>query len=395
MDSDKYSSYFDNGFNFNNIVQPSKEEMVDKLKYMSCTGNIMLEPRLQEYIKRKQFHKNNNVTPCISPEKEFQITSQDKRILREYLSGNRDIYSKYTLEKGVNCERRKRYFPSKEFRDDARVPDIEKMKPTHNTPANMGMFAPEPGKRHYDNPVIRNNNLVLDARDFPDYDGSGYDVTESRFSPRIDPKIDRGYERNNKHDSQYRIPEQPRKVLDPDPRNRHIISDLSNKQRYNNNGIASNKHQFSEYCDTDGYKDYGLIDNHEKQMHNARYGNDLTPTYNMASEMDLDNKVVIPNMSSKSKKDLNSGNYRFESYFGKSSCRDTEMESDLVRGMPTYRPHNRSYGYRNPAENYYDYLDDDFQGPDSSVEPWERGGEPTRLTNKNAAKSRVYNRDVM
>jgi hypothetical protein len=62
--------------------------------------------------------------------------------------------------------------------------------------------------------------------------------------------------------------------------------------------------------------------------------------------------------------------------------------------MPSSRPHNRSYGYRNPQENYYDYLDPDFQNPEL-IEPWIRGGEATRTDNKNPAKNKVYNRVVM
>ena len=75
--------------------------------------------------------------------------------------------------------------------------------------------------------------------------------------------------------------------------------------------------------------------------------------------------------------------------------RDSELEADLIKGMPSSRVKNRSYGYRNPQENYFDYIDEDYQSPDTSVQSWVRGGESTRLENKNPAKNRVYNRVVM
>ena len=211
--NNNFSQYFDSDFNFNNIVYPSKLEMVDKLKYMSCDGNIMLEPRLQEYLKKRKFYKDNDIEPCISPEKEYQITSTDLKILRKYLGGDKNIYETKKFNKLVEQKDKKRYFPSKGLRNDPRVPQIEKQKnKTRETPINMGMFAPEFGGRHYENP-IRNDNAILDARDFPtfdnepknaEFDGNGFNLNETRFNPRIDPRIEPGIEKHNKYNSQYR-----------------------------------------------------------------------------------------------------------------------------------------------------------------------------------------------
>ena len=64
----------------------SKLELIDKEKNMLLSGDVMLEPRLQEYLKKKTFYRKNNVDPCIAPELEYQITPFDKKILkiREY-----------------------------------------------------------------------------------------------------------------------------------------------------------------------------------------------------------------------------------------------------------------------------------------------------------------------
>jgi len=68
------------------------------------------------------------------------------------------------------------------------------------------------------------------------------------------------------------------------------------------------------------------------------------------------------------------------------------LETEMIRGMPRHT--TKSYGYRNPFEHYFEYLDDDFQNPDNSVEPWHRGGEPTRFTNKKLAKQ-SFTREIM
>ena len=405
--NNKFPGYFDSNFNFNNIVYPSKADTVDKLKNMNCNGDIMLEPRLQEYLKKRKFYKENNVEPCISPEKEYQISNTDLKILRNFLRGRKDIYETKTYNKIVEQKKNKtRHFPSREFRDDPRVPKIEKIKKQHkDAPVNMGMFAPDNGGRYYENPT-KSENAILDSRDFPkfEYDGNGFNPNETKFNPRIDPRIEPGLEKQNKYNSQYRVEPDPyKRTTDSDPRNKYIITDLSksnnkhghkHKHDHGKNRMPSNNDQYSDYDDLNAYRDYNLIDPNEVLAPQTRYGNDLLPTYSSASEMDLDNKMVIPNMASKSKKDLGSGSYRFESYFGKGGQRDSELENDLVRGMPSSRPKNRSYGYRNTQENYFDYLEEDFQSISGSVEPWTRGGEATRLDNKNPAKNREYNREV-
>lgn len=352
--------------NFTNIVHPSKAEIVDKLQNMYCNGDIMLEPRLQEYLKKKKFYKDNSIEPCVSPEKEFLITAFDIKLLRNFLHGNRNIYDKNVHDKlsgKSNSNNSKRSFPSKEFRDDKRVPKIEKSKKQYEMPLNRGMFVPEDNGRYYDD-IDNNNNSnsrIMDARDFPKIDGRGFDLNETKFSPRIDPKIYRGEEKHSKYESQYRIP--------PDPRNEQIISDLSKKR---NNYIDDNESLFNS------------------NTYHSKYGSDATPTYSSISDMDMDNKLVIPNVASKSKKDMNSSDYRFESYYNRGNKRNDEMENNLSRGMPSYRPKNKSYGYRNPAENYYNYIDEDYQ-----VESWTRGGDATRLDNKNPARNKPYNREIM
>lgn len=387
----------------NNIVYPSKMELVDMLQNMSLNGDIMLEPRLQEYIKKKLFYKNNAIDPCISPEKEYLITSMDKKVLRDFMAGKKNIYNKH-YDKYESSKERKQQFPSSKFREDSRVPDIEKLKPSTTVPPNRGMFVPDKNQHYYEEPVSQENK-IMDARDFPKmvYTGNGFDMNENKFNPRIDSQIDPGFEKFDKYQSQFRIPPTPLSTPDPDPRNKYIISDLSKQQRRprkqpHGDYIPDDHTKFyGDYDNMNSYKNYQLMNDYDKNIsrNQDRYGNELTPSFNAASEMDLDNKVVIPNVASNSKKDLSIGNYRFETYYGQSANRDTTLENDLVRGMPSSRPHNRSYGYRNPVENYFDFIDDDFQSPDTSVEAWERGGTATRLDNKNPAKNRVYNRVIM
>ena len=387
-------------------MRQSKAEIVHKLKSMDLCGNITLEPRLQEYLKKRIYYKEHKeLEPCISLEREFLITSNDKRILKAFISGEENIYDNKRYDQFARERqfKQKQYFPSKEFRTDDRVPDTSKLNPDKTQPINRGMFVPESNGGYYEDNNIPNYNIIS-SRDFPPYvyNGEGYDINESKFNPRIDPEIYEGIDLHDKTKSQYHIPLNPWKdkknhvkenKLDTyqDPRNNYIINDLLSRAKCIKEEINQ---QNLNYCNFDSQNPYDCrlstgCDNGPM----TRYGNDpLPPTYNLSSEMDTDNKVVIPNMASNSKREISTGNYRFEDYYGKQVTRDSALESELLRGMPTSRTHNRSYGYRNPEDHYFEFLDNTFE---QHTEPFERSGEATRLQNKLIAKNRTYTREIM
>lgn len=454
----QFSYLIDSDFSFNNEVgnvkYPSKAETVNNLKNMRCDGTVMLEPRLQEYMKKKRYYKKNNITPCVSLEKEYQISSLDKRALRDFLSGRTDLYNTEPakLENNVcksdRSKSTKQYFPSKSFRDDdSRVPEISKNRNKQNNelPINRGMFFPNEDESYYDDP-IKPTNPMMDSRDFvqdvnynvgskgglngggsgsklsePDfYQGNqqrfdqvldpehsqnkqkqGFSLNDQRFDPRTDPYMDPGPENKNKYDSQYRVSQDidPRKYGN-DPRNKYIVSKLNNKEPEikNNSGIqmTSGNNSYSNYPDYQN-NDYNLVTDHDKQQfsrHNG-YGQMDRQPFSEKSTMDLENKMVIPKMTNNLNKGLDHSSYRMMPYFRdpkEANKINIDTETSMIRGMPSHT--TKSYGYRNPAEHHYQYIDPEFNNPENSVESWMRGGESTRRDNKSLAKQRAY-REVM
>jgi len=87
-----------------------------------------------------------------------------------------------------------------------------------------------------------------------------------------------------------------------------------------------------------------------------------------------------------SKRSLDTSQYNFNTQFEPVLSRNVKMENELMLGTPT-NPKNRSYGYRNPQENYFNYLEEEPHQV-NYVEPWTRGGEVTRLDNKKMAHDR-------
>lgn len=487
----EFSKYIDPQLSFSNSVKylntdtgyyrpeyPTKFSLVDALKNARCQGGIMLEPRLQEYIKKKKYFKDNNIKPCVSLESEFQITNLDRRVLRAFFAGARDMYKPHHLafsENNKKGQKSRQYFPSSSFKKDDRVPEIT--KPEMNKPVNRGMFVPDSDYDAYYEDRPQQIDGIMDGRDLQSNANidlnlykniTGFNLADSKFNPRTDPEMDPGIEKYNKYRSQYRIDPSSSKNCKPrndfdkkyqtgDPRNKYILSDLSKKKKKHLHGsnkasmtldnyssfeddnnvhggldnsnestkylesFAKHGHghglesdtgfsEFAGYDDSTASRTYSILKpdkynsrndrngrngrNNRDGSNDSRYGKMDSPGFSEKSDMDFDAKMNIPKLCSRDRRDLSTYNYRMGMFTGQDQpiMKDADFETSLIRGMPSHTM--KSYGYRNPEEHYFQYIDDDFQNPDNSVEPYPRGGDSTRRDNKAMAKQK-YTRDVL
>ena len=321
----------------------SFDKLINNMYNSDCKGNVMLEPRLTQYLEKKRFQRDNNIEPCIKPEVEFQITPEDLRLMKQFRNSGKDIYN-FKTNSNPNFSTRfdcpKPTFPSKFFKDDKRVPAIEKIQNQRkfSISENMFMFKPDSDEDF----TIKQNPRSLN----PTYESRGFSLNDNKFQPRIDPQMDYGKETFNPRDSQYYIPKESQThCVDPDPRNK-----FANKSN-----------------------------------------SSLNKLFELERNLDSNSNYVPKN-----RKRLNTSDYTFKRFDQSVNVSvNSELESDLLRGMPTYRPRNKSYGYRNPGENYFDYIDCNFQNSQNTVESWLRGGESTRLDNKFQTRNRNYTREVL
>jgi hypothetical protein len=332
-----------------NLDRSFKKYKSDDDTNLKCSGDIMLEPRLQEYMKKRKYYKENGIQPSVPLEREFSISNNDKRLLRAFLSGDTNVYKQKRYEKIMEEKKREASFPSSNFPEDPRV--LVPIKQENKVPTNRGMFVPEKNNRYYEDPIKVQDEKIMDSRDFCDKNFRGFDVNDSKFNPRPDPKINPGYEDINKCGSPYRISDGS--VYDSCKASQKRKHKMSTKNTYND--YHNDPHQT--------YLNYDLIDEYEHNMNRIKKEKPIIKEH-------PDSKLLYQ------------------------SRMNTEVESELIRGMPSMRPHNRSYGYRDTFENHFDYIDDDFQNPDNT-DLWVRGGEATRLDNKFATKNRTYVREIM
>lgn len=356
----------------------------EDLKNPMCSGNIMLEPRLQEYLKKRTYYKTNNIEPSVPLEMEFMITDSDLNRIRCFLKGDKQIYETNRQGDffdsnecvGYDDSKKFNFFPSRElFKEDPHYKlqqkkmarDKQAMEQRHNY-ENYQFMKPLDSNRmniynnqiSYDNSTLlgsQNSNNFKDSFDIPKFLDDGFEM-ESKYkqNPNLFKNTDtRKY--NNPPNTQYRqrVPTlRDNKIDDKDciPHNNNL------------NNIIGN-------LDT--------------------YTNSVSMNYQGSNEMDYDNKMVMPNMNSGGRKYINTAGYQSIPLMAKDGLRDIEMEN-LMKKLPSKDTKKKSYGYSNPAEHYFDYITEDMQQPDHVVLPFPRGGSATRQTNKTA--SRPYKRDI-
>ena len=376
MNQEFLDRYFNNSHNFTNQVPNNANNVHSSvpdgrqaLQNFDCGNNIMLEPRLQEYLKKLKYYRTNKIIPSVPLEQEFQINDLDKKRVMDFFKGQTDLYNDKKYQMIQKNQRQE--FPSKEFRDDPRVPKLNTKRP--NDVKNLGMFMPNNSNSHqnyYEGETVPVNH-PLDSRDI---------INNSEFIDEYYPENDSSavddfiIGSNNQPDNKYMN-------IGGDTRNNQMLPNMAGS---NDMAPAYPKRSSLQW---NPYLEYNY--NQAEQI--GQQHNNLSPVHDMneSSYMDVKEKRVIPNM--KSRRDRpNTTSYQPIPYQGHGAGQgDPDIETCIQFGMPTRT--FKSYGYRNPAEHYYDYIEEDMQQPNNVVLPFPRGGVSTRLDNKR----RTYNRTVM
>jgi hypothetical protein len=396
---DPFKNYFNDNFNFNNKINSQKQDkrdLVYKLQNFQCDGDIMLEPRLQEYLNRKKFYNENNIKSDISLETEFQITNDDIKLIRSYMKGNTDIYNKNNNPLNKKTSKKIKIKPPK---PDERV--LKTKKIDDKTPKNMGMFSTENDDSYFYEVMSRSPQGPLDTRDMLEKTKNFGELLINKDG--IDDESLNTY--HNKRKSYV------------DKRNKHILSKLGPVQHANMYPDS----QALKYYDNREYTKYSLGlrddevpnskplfegDEWKLPFHNKKptkkewnpyveynhYPSELTaqlykkkhgsmPEYDLdeTAELDFNNRMIIPHNRLNSKKSNleEHGSYQSMPYM---DYGDAELETEIMRGMPSRT--SKTFGYRNPEEHYFRYVDDDITDPNNNVLPFPRGGEGTRVFNK-------------
>lgn len=330
--------------------------------YYDCnaTDDIGMEPRLLEYIKKKEFFKNNKIDGSLL-EKEFAITKNDMAKIKAYIKGDK---KKYSINHTDIIDYSKAQFPSSEFKKDPRMERI-KEKQKRETEAS---------EQRHDYRII-SKSFDMYRSDRPFASASGNDFSKSTFHPNdwFKSSRDEMVKEDMKND-----------YFDPN-------SFKTTNTYTSNTNIPNLKSKYNSYLDYNTQLDsknhtiddiIGKIDSYSNKSEFVEYReNPSNLNIQIKSQRDSENNYrAIPLMS----------NSNVTGYQNQHGIRDMDVDSYMRFGSTPIRG-GKSIGYPSVMEHSFSYITPDIQDPNHVV--MDRGI-PSRAANKEIARPQ-YRRDPM
>jgi hypothetical protein len=297
--------------------------------------NLMIEPRLMEYIKKKNFYKENNIHSDVL-DKQFSISQHDLIKIKNYLKNKKkDTNIHSDLVDPYNAS-----FPSDEFKKDKRMDRI-KIKQQKEIDAKE--------QRHDYNVISKSYDMYRNDRSFSS--ASGNDFSKNKINPNS------------------------------------WLETKNSKDELNEEFNIVPKKSFAK---TNTYINPPTIYN-SYLSDNTTIDNDKNTLDNIIGQLDS-----YSNRDKKydkwSKKVENEQFYKPVPFMGNNSRTnelDVDVDTNMRFGMTPFRG-GKSLGYKSVAEHSFSYISPDIQDPDHVV--MDRGI-PSRNNNKQT--TRPFKRQVM
>jgi hypothetical protein len=324
------------------------------------SDEILLEPRLIEYIKKKKYFQENGID-VHNLERDFGISEMDMLRVRSYLRGDKKSNTKHEdLIDPTDAD-----FPSAHLKKDTR---FERMKVKQKRTKDAQT------QRHNYGLINRGFDMFRDDRPFAS--AYGDDFRKSDFHP------DQWFQNS-------------RKVAENEKMNENVAEIYNNKKSlsksnvYNGSSKVHPKSLYNGYVKSEIKNDphsvdaiIGELDSYKNRI--SKKSNDMHS--GSQNEMDFDYKIVMPNNRSSNKRECEN-NYRAVPFMQGDSIRDIDVDTYMRFGTTPSRG-AKSLGYPNPAEHYFGYISNDIQDPNHVVM---NRGLPSRELNKQEGKKKIDN----
>ena len=359
-------------------------------------SGIYLEPRLQEYITKKETYKKYNIKPVVSLEVEFGITQEDKQKIKMIKKGGGQlfddatnaIYHENISNTSLNSNNLlDSQFSSKGFlTDNIKDKKFEKMfqkydKIKQKEESRREQIMQKQDTQNMSGWLGTNDKDIVDSRFF------SADFTSSRYND--DTFNDETITENKKYINKPAIT----KERSFNKSNDDFYNPYSLSQNHKPAKIAYNQrlHNDDNVNVIDNQNNVNDIDNIIGNYDS--YRKQVNPKFQKTMDFDFEHKRSIPSVSSNGKKDLNTSSYKTMPFMGyDTDAKNINEENELLQGMPV-RTH-KSYGYNNSFENQFQYISNDIQNPDHTVMAFPRGGYGTRQYNRESFKDNDYKREI-
>ncbi len=296
-----------------------------------------LEPRLQEYLQRKDFFDKNNLSAELL-EKQYMITNKDKQLINMYF--NKNMYRKKDLERNVYCDfvevpKEKPKLESDSFRQDKRFQrlknKIEMEKAAQSNRTDISELS-----RNYD---IFNNKDASIGGNF----GNLEDESDSYFD-RVFPREPLNVDSFPESRKLLRLPPNPHQYEQPMQPQKHTEPKIQYNQRVYNDQYDS----YSSHKPT--------LDNIVGDI--SSYKNKINNSYNFNSDSKFNSVKFNTNECRKEQLD---NMYSHVGEMTGGDLRNIDIETYIKFGSPTSKA--KSLGFENPVEHHFSYIDSDIQDP--------------------------------
>jgi hypothetical protein len=337
---------------------------------------IQLEPRLQEYLRKKKFNEENDIEPSISVEQQFCITPFDLKMIKRHKQGKTKTYTSKRMSKNPHFVKANTdsFESDIDFKNDPRYQRLQRKMQSHKDARtrmnNLSGINEEYTIFHESNPYDMNPEKIPRkiAKPFESSDNDDLSVDENDCSLMMDSRdlVLAPSRMGKKNDARGQYCYNPNNKA-KNPNSYHHTPKIAYKQivtPYQVNGGLKHSRYVKDVI--------GNLDTYNKHLSN---------TYDyIQSDADLDTKTFTPGHRSNSRREMQSG-YQAVPYQYGNGLPDVSLE-DSLRGTDRDSK-KKSIGFRNPFEHQFDYISSDISSADHSVQMWP---ENTRGDNKEMAR---------
>lgn len=405
-------------------------------------STIQLEPRLQEYMRRKVFNEENNVEPEIPEEQEFCITPHDSKIMKRFNQGKKKLYTSRRLNKDPHFVKAESHdFDSMhDFKADPRFERIKKKMESHKKAQeqirnldNMdedyeifhqtNPYDSKPGKKpqRISKPFANdpdnsssddekeNDMFMMDSRDMVLGTSRAYKNRKNQdrgqycYSPNVRSNNPNAY--HHTPDITYKQRLAPFATFEGCDNN-YSGGQLSTKNSNQNNQRGQrpknqsnrndqrlrdqNFNQTSRGTGSMRFSDQRPIINggleHSRDVDDIignldQYNKHLNNTYDyIENDFDQDTKTFTPGSRSKTQREMTQS-YQSVPFMYGNGLPDVTLEESLRGGIRDSS--KKSVGFKNSFEHNFDYISRDISDANHTVQMWPQN---TRGQNKEMAR---------
>ncbi len=339
-------------------------------------GTIQLEPRLQEYMRRKNFNEENDIDPQISEEQEFSITPYDLKMIKRFKQGKKKLYSSRRLATDPHFVKTSAndFEKTHDFKLDPRYQRLQKKMQSHRDAQaqikNLDNIDEEYTIFHQSNPYDLKSNIkskkMAKPYDDPGNDNMDNDSENDEFMmDSRDLMLSTSRPSKSKNNTRGEYCYNPNRKSN-NPNNYHHTPKITYNQR-----LAPTKTSLSFQDRSPTLPNGGLT--HSRSVDDVignldSYNKHLNNSYEyIQSDADLDTKTFTPGTRSRTQRETQTGYQAIPFMYG-NGLPDVTLE-DSLRGA-IRDTSKKSTGFKNSFEHNFNYISGDISDPNHSVQMW-------------------------